>query len=599
MPASGFQFPATGFGFRSPVADRRFPVSCIQPLSPVSCSGFSVLFPIFRSVSGQVPTFLILSPHPFPGDPMAPTFNRPALCRNLIVPPRAPDISSKFLIAHADRLLEPTIQRVWLNGPEKGLVVKGVFEGVPERFFLHCPHSFKAKPGQTYMVTGGECEIVFVGLGKKESFDLECAKKFGARAVRLAEQYRHAELSIHVPEEAAPAIASLVENMVLGAVLSAYRFEDKLGGEEEERPVPLRSLSIRAFGDSLNKALERGLARAGCQNTARYLSDMRANELRPDTYPVLLELIAHRYGLGFLRLAPEELAAMGLNGISVVGQASPYPGSMVLLGTSVDASCPLPVLVGKGVTMDTGGMDIKTEGHMDRMHLDMEGSAAVAMAVAAASTLHPGMPLLGILSIAENRIAPNAYVVGDIIRIGRRTVEVRNTDAEGRLVLADGITVAGMVGAQQIITEATLTGAACLALGEGMEAAAFSTDADLASKLDQASKASGERLVWFPIDDSAIAKSIQGAHADLINVSSWGRPAGHRTAARFLHEFSFGGAGGKEERIPFAHLDVAPVMLSSGAWADDPRYRGPQFATGFGVNLLASALPHLHAMPGK
>ena len=534
---------------------------------------------------------------------MGQLLTRADLMRRLVVPKAEPAISDKRLQDHADRFLQPSIQTVGLRLAEQStkLVVKGLFEedvgNMREMSSESVPPRFRGKTGEVlelYNDPSPGQHTILIGLGKREKFDEEGARNFGALAVRSAENAKFDVVTIDLPSGSGVTLKepALVEAITLGAMLSSYRYDQRLGVSEEDRPVAVKELYLLVEEDNeVNRfQLKKALTLAGCQNTARYLSDMSPDELNPATYPLLLELFAHRFGLQFLRLMPEELVAMGLEGIANVGRASPNPGSLILLGQMDSETDPLHVMVGKGITFDSSGMSVKSAEGMFDMHMDMEGSAAVVNAIRAILQLGWQSNILALACIAENRISENAYLLNSAIQIGRRRVLIKNTDAEGRLVLGDGLALGAHLRPDNMVTIATLTGAAIIALSKGMGAAAFTADDRLKANLVQAAQATGERVHFFDtFMDPAILEAIKGGDlADLANISNLGKEAGHITAARFLRELAFYvGDDGKEVHVPFAHVDMAPMMDGSGALKKDPRFRGDGFALGYGANLLA------------
>src|SRR3989338_1891634 len=533
---------------------------------------------------------------------MGQLLTRADLMRRLVVPKAEPAISDKRLQDHADRFLQPSIQTVGLRLAEQStkLVVKGLFEedvgNMREMSSESVPPRFRGKTGEVlelYNDPSPGQHTILIGLGKREKFDEEGARNFGALAVRSAENAKFDVVTIDLPSGSVVTLKepALVEAITLGAMLSSYRYDQRLGVSEEDRPVAVKELYLLVEEDNeVNRfQLKKALTLAGCQNTARYLSDMSPDELNPATYPLLLELFAHIFGLQFLRLMPEELVAMGLEGIANVGRASPNPGSLILLGQMDSETDPLHVMVGKGITFDSGGMSGKSAEGMFDMHMDMEGSAAVVNAIRAILQLGWQSNILALACIAENRISENAYLLNSAIQIGRRRVLIKNTDAEGRLVLGDGLALGAHLRPDNMVTIATLTGAAIIALSKGMGAAAFTADDRLKANLVQAAQATGERVHFFDtFMDPAILEAIKGGDlADLANISNLGKGAGHITAARFLRELAFYvGDDGKEVHVPFAHVDMAPMMDGSGALKKDPRFRGDGFALRYGANLL-------------
>ena len=230
------------------------------------------------------------------------------------------------------------------------------------------------------------------------------------------------------------------------------------------------------------------------------------------------------------------------------------------------------VLIGKGITFDTGGISIKPSDGMEKMKYDMSGAAAVFGAMRAIAQLMPKVNVIGVTPLVENMPSGRAVKPGDILKsLSGRTIEVLNTDAEGRLILSDAITYARRLGATEVIDLATLTGAVSIALGT-VNAAILGTDDALVARIVEAGRAAGERLWRLPLDPE-FREMVKSDIADLKN--STGRPAATITAAHFLREFA--------EETPWAHLDIAGV-----AWQSEKRAHSSKGPTGFGVRTLAN-----------
>jgi len=399
--------------------------------------------------------------------------------------------------------------------------------------------------------------------------DLERA---GAALVRRAEAARLTELTVASPagldlglaeEEAVVALAT-------GAHLRAWRF-DAYRSHEPDAPPPgpaqLRFLVEGEVGERL--AAARAVWEAS--DWARRLVAEPANVLYPESFARELEgLSAH--GVEVEVFGPERLEELGLNALLAVGRGSARPPYMVVMRWRGASSGRPLALVGKGVCFDSGGISIKPAQGMHDMKWDMAGAAAVAGAMRALAARRAPVDVVAAVGLAENMPSGTAQRPGDIVRTyAGKTVEVLNTDAEGRLVLAD---VIGYVvkhhDPEALVDLATLTGAIIVALGKE-RAGLFATDDTLADQLLRAGEEVGERLWRMPLDD-AYREMVKGEEADLKNVGR-GREAGAIAGAAFLAPFV-------GER-PWAHLDIAGM-----AWADRERPLVRKGATGFGVRLL-------------
>ncbi|MGH3274567.1 MAG: leucyl aminopeptidase family protein, partial [Streptosporangiaceae bacterium] len=272
-----------------------------------------------------------------------------------------------------------------------------------------------------------------------------------------------------------------------------------------------------------------------------------------------------------------ELADAGFGGILAVGSGSARAPRLIELSYHPEGAQGHTVLVGKGITFDSGGLSLKPNDGMVAMKTDMAGGAVVIAVLSALASLGVRHRVTGLVAAAENMPSGSAYRPGDVLtQYGGRTVEVLNTDAEGRLVLADAMAYAAAVlQPDAMIDIATLTGAVRVALGT-THAALFATDDALAGALTAASEVSGDRLWRMPLEES-YATALDSDVADICHVARDGSPAGTITAALFLREFSGG--------LPWAHLDIAGTGRSAENAGEMSKG-----ATGFGVRLLLSLL---------
>jgi leucyl aminopeptidase len=282
--------------------------------------------------------------------------------------------------------------------------------------------------------------------------------------------------------------------------------------------------------------------------------------------------MAGRVGLEIDVLDESRMGELGMGAILGVGRGSDEPARLVVVRHSPDGA---PgdrtiAIVGKGVTFDSGGISIKPADGMDRMKYDMAGAAAMLGAMRAIAQLQPRLNVIGVAPLVENMPSGRALKPGDILKgMSGRSIEILNTDAEGRLILSDALTYARRLGATELVDLATLTGAVSVALGN-VNAAILGTDDRLIADLIAAGRAAGERLWRLPLDIE-YRELVRSDIADLKN--STGRPAGTITAAHFLREFA--------EETPWAHLDIAGV-----AWQGDKKGHLSKGPTGFGVRTL-------------
>jgi len=311
---------------------------------------------------------------------------------------------------------------------------------------------------------------------------------------------------------------------------------------------------------------------------ARELANDRADYITPAKMEEIARSVAETHKLGFRVLHVDDLKARNLTLLTAVGQGATVPPRLVILEyTGPGAAEQKPIaFVGKGVTFDTGGLNLKPTGSMESMYLDMSGSAAVLSAIKAVALLQLPIKLVVALALAENAIDGNAYKPHVILQTKKGSVEVSNTDAEGRLCLADAFTVVQEdYKVTQLVDIATLTGACVVALGE-CAAGLFVNDDKLAPAFIQAGKDVFERCWHLPILPEHV-DDLKCTYSDFKSCGK-GREAGASTAAAFLQKFI-------DEGVEWAHLDIAgPAMYSK------PRGHMPEGGTGFGVQLLVQYL---------
>jgi leucyl aminopeptidase len=320
-------------------------------------------------------------------------------------------------------------------------------------------------------------------------------------------------------------------------------------------------------------------------NRCRDLVNAPPNELTPEGLAEWAEQIAGQTGLRFEVLGPEEIRAAGMGALSAVSQGSDNPPRLISLVYEPDET-PRPDfrlgLVGKAITFDAGGLSLKPAERMDEMKSDMGGGAAVLAATAAIAELRLPLRVLTVVPSCENMPGGHAYRPGDIIRaLNGKTIEVTNTDAEGRLILADALWYTRESGVTHMIDLATLTGAMVVAMGD-YYAGLFGNDPDWIDDIQAAAEASGDHVWPWPLHDT-YRRYIESAFADLKNSSTY-RQGSPILAARFLQEFV--GEG------PWAHLDIAGTAYLERGRGDYYRDCG---ATGYGVRLLAELARRLSA----
>jgi leucyl aminopeptidase len=421
----------------------------------------------------------------------------------------------------------------------------------------------------------GATRVIAVGLGKRDEFTPERARVAGAIALGRARDAGAKHLAWAVP--AGVDEASIARALAEGALLAAYRFDrykSSKNGDEDGGP---QQLEIASEQEDLAKVIGDTDVVVEHQNAARDLQNLPSNDLTPVKLAEhALGRVAEIDGLEGEAFGPDEIASRDMGGLQAVTKGSHEEPRFIVL--RYNGGGPGLALVGKAVTFDTGGISIKPSGKMQEMKMDMSGGAAVVEATAAIARLGLPVNLLSIVPATENMPSGHAIKPGDIIRIANgKTVEVNNTDAEGRLILADGLSFAAAEGAERIVDLATLTGAIVTALGSTY-AGLFSNDDELSAALEGASEETGE-LVWRMPLHPDYKDLTRGKVADLTNVSE-ARKASSAYAASFLEEF----VDGK----PWAHLDIAGV-----AWDQDNREYVGKGASGWGVRFLVELARNL------
>ena len=419
------------------------------------------------------------------------------------------------------------------------------------------------------LLHAADARLLVLGLGKREELDAERLRVAAAIAAQEAARLEARSLAWQLPESGDDDAAA--EALVTGTILGSYRYERfKRADPDEPAPAALEALTLLA-PDAVSASAEAARVYAEAANRARDLQMTPANVATPSFLAALAEEIAAAHdGVSVDVLGPEQIAAKGMGGLVAVSRGGGEPARLIVLRYSGGGAGPTLGLVGKGVTFDTGGISLKPGAGMHEMKYDMSGAAAVLESVAAIAELGLAIDLVAVVPSTENMPSGTAVKPGDVItQYNGKTVEVNNTDAEGRLILADALAYAIELGAERVVDLATLTGAVTIALGSTY-AAVIANDDDLAEAVIAAGEESGE-LTWrLPLHPEFKAL-MKGTVADLSNLASK-RKAGTITAAAFLEEFV--GA------TPWAHVDIAGT-----AWDVGREYTGSE-ASGFGVRLL-------------
>ncbi len=399
--------------------------------------------------------------------------------------------------------------------------------------------------------------VLLAGAGKREKFDAAALRKLAGAAVRHLKGKGVRSLAFALDDGING--AEHVEAVARGVILAAWE-PDRLKSRKEEKSA-VASVTIAVGGNqdsTLEAALEHGRVIAEAANVARDIAVEPPNLLTPTTMAEAARKVAEANGLAFDLLDESRMRQLGMGALLGVAQGSVEPPALMVISykpAQAASGAAHLGLVGKGVTFDTGGISIKPAEGMEKMKYDMAGGAAVIGAMQAIAKLKPSIPVTGFIPAVENMPGGKAQRPGDIVTsLSGKTIEILNTDAEGRLILADAIAYAKQLGCTHLVDAATLTGAIVVALGY-VSTGVFTNDEQLTERFLHASKDAGEKMWRMPLDDDYM-EQLKTVYADIQNIG--GRWGGACTAAMFLKEF----AG----ETPWVHLDIAGT-----AWLDDPK----------------------------
>jgi leucyl aminopeptidase len=425
---------------------------------------------------------------------------------------------------------------------------------------------------------GNPARAIAVGLGKRDEFTPERARIAGAVGLARAGDAGSKRLAWAVPEGVDQATTGRA--LAEGALLGAYRFDRYKSDADENGSKGPEEVEI-VSGEDLSTPIREADVIVEHQNSARDLQNLPSKDLTPTMLADhALRRAAEIEGLEGVAFGPDEIEKREMGGLLAVAQGSHEEPRFIVLRYDGGGGGPLLALVGKAVTFDTGGISIKPSSKMQEMKFDMSGGSAVIEATAAIARLGLPVRLLAVVPSTENMPSGHAIKPGDIIRISNgKTVEVNNTDAEGRLILADALAYAAAEGAERLVDLATLTGAILVALGSTYSGL-FSNDNALSAAIEQAGERTGEISWRLPLHPD-YKDLTRGKVADLVNAAEV-RKASSAYAASFLEEF----VDGK----PWAHLDIAGT-----AWDQDNRDYVGRGASGWGVRMLVELARDLGA----
>jgi leucyl aminopeptidase len=416
----------------------------------------------------------------------------------------------------------------------------------------------------------GRSKVLAMGLGERSDFDPERARVAAALATRMATRAEAKSLAWVLPDEGdAGAVAAAIAE---GTILAGWRFDRYRKPEEDEPSPQLQRLTLLG-PDSISAAVEVGRVAAEAENRARELQELPANVATPSFLADrAAEIVATHDKVSLEILDREQISDKKMGGLEAVASGTTEEPRLIVLRYSGGGGGAPIGLVGKAVTFDSGGISIKPAQAMHEMKMDMSGGAVVLESIAAIAELDLPLDLIGVVPATENMPSGTSMRPGDVItQYNGKTVEINNTDAEGRLILADALAYCVELGAERVIDLATLTGAVVVALGSTY-AALISNDDEWAAEVAAAAERSGEIAWRLPLHPE-YKQLTKGTVADLTNAAAK-RKAGTIYAGSFLEEF----VDGK----PWVHLDIAGV-----AWDTGREYvgKGP---SGFGVRLLVA-----------
>jgi leucyl aminopeptidase len=469
-----------------------------------------------------------------------------------------------------------TIERQPLEQIEADALVVPVLEGSKEERFgaaaLFDSGEVKGKALELTLIHHppgvATARILLAGGGKAAEFDAAQLRKLAGAAVRHLKSKSCKNVALALGAEWAG--GDFVSAAVEGAILGHYEPDQYKTGNDKTALDSFRL--VAGEGADMEEAVRRGTILAEAQNFTRSLVNEPANRLTPANIAAAAQQMATEFHLDCEVLDQDQMKALGMGALLGVAQGSAEPPALIVLRyrpEKAEGTTHLG-LVGKGVTFDTGGISIKPADGMEKMKYDMAGGAAMIGSMYALAKLKPAIPVSAFIPCVENMPGSRAQRPGDIVTtMSGKTVEVINTDAEGRLILADAITYARRQGCTHLVDAATLTGAIVVALGH-MRVGLFANQDAMRDRVLAAANAEGERMWPMPLD-ADYKEYLKSAFADLPNVG--GRWGGAITAAWFLKEFA--------EDTPWVHLDIAGT-----AWLDDAKPFLAKGATGLPLRTI-------------
>lgn len=474
--------------------------------------------------------------------------------------------------------------------PDALPVVIGLFDGektpghslekpFQDTIALHLKEkTFLAKSGEhllthVVMQEGHLVPTLLFGFGKKETLSENQSRVLGAQCLKSCRSFKKKELGVVLPKK----IGKMLQNFVEGMVLANFDPATFKTGEEKKKKEQEEMTAIHLIGPSWTADFEEHLKKAmtvgAVVNEVRTLVNTPPDQLDIQGFVNEAKKIAHEQGLAFTDFDRKKLEKMGMGGILAVNRGSDQGAHMVVLEHLPNRNEAPIVLVGKGIIFDTGGISLKPSGSLHEMHIDMAGGAVVLGVMKLIKMLNIKKNIVAIVPITDNAIGSKSYRPSEIVKsYSGKTIEVLNTDAEGRMILCDALWYAAKkYKPKYLIDLATLTGSCIVALGY-RTAGLFGNDAKLLATIKDSAKRTDEAVCELPITD-ADEKSMIGRVADLQNMATGHVYAGPSRGAAFLKNFVNGSK--------WAHIDIAGTSYSK-----DPKDYEINSATGFGVRLL-------------
>lgn len=455
-------------------------------------------------------------------------------------------------VATSDAAVRDAAQEVIASGEVTGKAF--------ETTLVHRPSGLKAK------------RLLLIGGGKAKTFSASDLRNLAGASLRALKAKSLRSFALVLPE-APIAPADAVRAIVEGAIIADFE-PDYYKSERANQDKKIDAITIVVQSDpkALTSALEAGRIAAESQNFTRDLVNEPSNRMTPNLLAERARKMAAEVGLGFEAYGPDKIKELKMGAFWGVAQGSDEPPALIVLRYN-PAGAPANVhlgLVGKGITFDTGGISIKPADGMEKMKYDMAGGAAMIGTMRAIALLKPKVKVTAIVLATENMPSGKAQKPGDVqIAMSGKSIEIINTDAEGRLVLADGLSYARQLGCTHLVDAATLTGAVVVALGY-VNAGIFASDDAMYQRFSDAMKQAGEKMWRLPLDDE-YKELLKSNIADMTNAGSrWG---GAIFAAMFLKEFA--------EDTPWIHLDIAGT-----AWTEEAKPWMAKGPSGIAVRSL-------------